>query len=127
MIRHPFPPLSSNGLSYLYDTEKAGCINYFFTFCFNKSVQLQSSFNSSYIFPATVHFSTLKIMLCLSFLTFLVLMAFLMDAQIHLLFHCLSFLPHIQPLSIFKSCSTGMENRFCSSHPQIFSCIFFPF
>ena len=39
MIRDPFPPLSSNCLSYLSDTDKAGCIDYFFTFCFNKSVQ----------------------------------------------------------------------------------------
>ena len=77
MIRNPSPLLSSNGLSYLSDTDKAGCINYIFTFIstslFNLSISILLQL---LLFPATVRFSTLKIMLCLSFLTFLVLMAF---------------------------------------------------
>ena len=77
MIRNPFPLLSSNGLSYLSDTDKAGCINYIFTFIstslFNISISILLQL---LLFPATVRFSTFKIMLCLSFLTFLVLMAF---------------------------------------------------
>ena len=43
MIGHTFTPLSSICLSYISNTDKAGCINYFFTFCFNTSVQFLNS------------------------------------------------------------------------------------